>query len=341
MLKVAVIGVGHLGKAHARIYHELPDVELVAVVDTNEKIRESIAKKYKTTALENYKELIGKVDAISVVTPTTTHYKICRDFLENGVHVLVEKPITNNLAEAEHLVELAQNNNVKLQVGHIERFNPIVMEISKRKLNPIYIETLRLSPFRFRSGDIGVTLDLMIHDIDIIRSFVNAKVEKVDAIGVNLLGKNEDLANARIQFKNGCVANVNVSRASFKSLRKIRMFCPDSYVSLDYQAMKGVIYHKPAEVDLVQLDYQQGPPKSFLGIPFEEFFFHKILKKEKISMKAHEPLLKELQSFVSCIVEDKEPAVSGEDGAEALRIATMICDDINSNLKLIQQNLQA
>ncbi|WP_372368972.1 Gfo/Idh/MocA family oxidoreductase [Candidatus Uabimicrobium sp. HlEnr_7] len=339
MLKVAVIGVGHLGKAHARIYHELPEVELIAVVDTNEENRTAIAKKYNTQAFENYHDILGKVDAVSVVTPTTSHYDVCRSFLENNVHVLVEKPITTDIDKAEKLVELSCEKNIKLQVGHIERFNPIVMEIAKRKLKPIYIETVRSSPFRFRSGDIGVTLDLMIHDIDIIRSLVDAKVKKVDAVGINLLGEKEDIANARIQFENGCVANINVSRASFKPMRKMQMFCSDSYVSIDYQLMKGTIYRKPKEVDLVKLNYQQTPPKDFLGVPFEEFFFDKVLQTEQVSTTKHEPLYKELESFVECIRENKKPQVSGEDGVEALRIAKIVCDDINENLQLIRENL--
>ena len=196
-MKVAVIGVGHLGKEHARIYHQLPDAELVAVVDTNEDQAKSIARNYNVKALTDYRSILGEVEAVSVASPTSTHFEIARDFLESGAHVLIEKPMTTRLDHAEALVKIAQEKKMKLQIGHIERFNPAVMEIVKRDLQPVYIESLRLSPFRFRSGDIGVVLDLMIHDIDIIRMLVKSPVERVDAVGINLLGSNEDMEIGR------------------------------------------------------------------------------------------------------------------------------------------------
>ncbi len=311
----------------------MPDVELVAVVDNDEKNAQTIARRHKTKAYSDYKEILGLVDAVSIASPTQTHFEISRDFLKEKVHVLVEKPMTRTLEQAEELVRLAKENEVKLQVGHVERFNPAVMEIASRNLQPVFIEALRLSPFRFRSGDIGVVLDLMIHDIDIIRSLVRSEVEKVDAVGVNLLGKNEDIANARVTFKCGCVANVTASRASLKSVRQVRIFSPDTYVSLDYGTMKGVLIKKPPEVDFESLNLQQSSASSFFGRTFEEIFFGKIMQIEKLSMKAHEPLYKELENFISSIVNDVTPMVPGEDGLEAMRVAQMILQDIGKNLE--------
>ena len=337
LLKTAVIGVGHLGKEHARIFNQLQDTELCAVVDTNEKQRETIAKKQKTKGLADYHELLGKVDAVSIASPTSSHYEIARDFLKAKTHVLVEKPMTDSLETAEELVKLAKEQNVKLQVGHIERFNPAVMEIIKRNLRPVYIEAMRISPFRFRSGDVSVVLDLMIHDIDIISMLANSPIEKADAVGINLLGHNEDIANARLSFECGCIANVTASRASLKSLRQIRIFSPNTYVSLDYGKMKGKIFRIPEDLDLEKINFQKAVPKRFLGIPFEELFFGRLLDVEKISMKAREPLLTEIESFVKCIREDTRPIVPGEDGARAIKIAHMVIQDIKKNLEKVKK----
>jgi predicted dehydrogenase len=218
-LKAAVIGVGHLGKEHARIYAQMKNVQLVAVVDTNEVQVNTIAKRWDTRGLTDYHSLLGEVEAVSIVSPTSTHFEIARDFLQARTHVLLEKPMTNSLETAQKLVQIAQEMKCKLQVGHIERFNPALIEILKRNIRPVYIEAMRIGPFRFRSGDIGVVLDLMIHDIDILNLLTKSTVEKVDAVGINLLGNYEDIANARITFSCGCVANVTASRAALKALR--------------------------------------------------------------------------------------------------------------------------
>ena len=336
-MKVAVIGVGHLGKEHARVYYQLPEVELVAVVDTDEKQAQSISKRWQAQAFTDYRQILGKVDAVSVASPTGTHFEITRDFLEAGVHVLVEKPMTKEVEQAETLVRIAREKNLKLQVGHIERFNPAVMEIMQRNLQPVFIETLRLSPFRFRSGDVGVVLDLMIHDIDIVRLLVKSPVERVDAVGINLLGSREDICNARVSFECGCVANITASRASLKSLRQIRIFSPTCYVSIDYGTKKCKIYKKPAQKVLEKLNLQESVPKKFLGLSFEEIFFSRVLFPEKISMKSHEQLYAELESFVACIRDNTESMVPGEDGLEALRVAYMVTEDLQKNLERVKK----
>lgn len=338
-LKVAVVGVGHLGKEHARVYSQIPDVQLVAVADSNEAQATAVAKRVGTKAVTDYRSLLGEVDAVSVATPTTSHFEIARDFLQAHCHVLVEKPMTNKAETAAELVKIAQANKCKIQVGHIERFNPAFMEIMRRNIRPVYIESLRLSPFRFRSGDVSVILDIMIHDIDIIRALTKSEVDGVDAVGVNLLGENYDIANVRLSFACGCIANVTASRVSLKPVRQIRIFTPDSYISLDYSTMQAKIVTKPAGLNLATLNLQKTIPEKFLGLTFEEIFFGRVLQMENLTMKTYEPLLAELESFVRCIQQDKTPQVSGEDGFKALQIAQMITDDIEKNLQKVDKKL--
>lgn len=339
-LKVAVVGVGHLGKEHARIYSQMKNVQLVAVVDTNETQANAIGTKLSTRALTDYHSLLGEVNAVSIATPTVTHFDIARDFLQARAHVLLEKPMTNSLEAAQQLVDLAKQNNLKLQIGHIERFNPALTEILKRNIRPIYIEATRLGQFKFRSGDIGVVLDLMIHDIDIINLLTKSEVEKVEAVGINVLGKNEDIANARITYGCGCIANITASRASLKGMRQIRIFTPEHYIALDYATLQARIVTKPPEVDLEKINLQKTIPEKFLGLSFEEIFFNRILKVENLTMKAtQEQLGAELESFVNCIDQGGQPIVSGEDGLKAIRIATMIQQDIQKNLERVKTKL--
>jgi len=223
-LKVAAVGVGHLGQHHARIYSTLQSVELVAVVDTDEKVLTEVSQRTGAPAFRDYRAIIDLVDAVSIAVPTVGHYAIARDFLEAGKSVLVEKPMTASLFEARSLVELAARRKAVLQVGHIERFNPAYMAIRKYKVQPKFIEVHRLSPFKFRSADIGVVLDLMIHDIDLVLSLVNSRVRSVEAMGVSVVGGHEDVANARISFECGCVANLSASRVSYENVRRMQLW---------------------------------------------------------------------------------------------------------------------
>jgi len=223
-LKIAVIGVGHLGKEHARIYSEIPEVNLAGIVDINKDTGEAVAQRYNTKYYNSFKEILNKVNAASVVVPTRFHYEITRELLKNGIHVLVEKPMTGTVSEAEDLIKLSKETSTILQPGYIERFNPAIEAIQKLDVSLKFIECHRLSPFTFRSADIGVVLDLMIHDIDIILYLSKSKVKKIDAVGVSVISDKEDIANARIQFENGCVANITASRVSFEPMRKIRLF---------------------------------------------------------------------------------------------------------------------
>jgi len=307
-IKSAVIGAGYLGKFHAEKYAGLPDCELVAVVDVNQQAAEEIAQKHQTQALIDYRQLLGQVEAVSIVVPTTLHHKVALDFINHGAHVLVEKPITVTVEEADELIAAAKANNVLLQVGHLERFNPAVMGLDHLPDKPLFIESHRLSPFNPRANDVSVVLDLMIHDIDIILALVDSEIERLDASGTPVLTKGTDIANARIVFKSGCVANVTASRVSMKMERKMRMFRPSCYVSVDFQ-------------NRVLTQHQIGDKEMFPGIPD--------IKTNESTFENGDALLEEIKSFLHCIKTGEEPLVSGESGKRALEVAIQISQLIN------------
>ena len=331
-LKVAVIGAGHLGKEHARIYSEIPDVSLVGVVDTDKDAGEAVAHRCKTRYYSSFEEILNKVDAASVVVPTKSHYKITKELLNNGIHVLVEKPMTGTVSEAEDLIKLSKKSSTILQPGYIERFNPALEAIKKLDVSLKFIECHRLSPFTFRSADIGVVLDLMIHDIDIILYLSKSKVKKIDAVGVNVIADKEDIANARIQFENGCVANITASRVSFEPMRRIRLFSENSYISLDYHKQEVLIYKKSPKLTLKSIDPEGKGVSTITDL--KNFSFGDLLKIERIKMDNQEPLRKELESFVDCVKNGKQPVVSAEEGINAIKIAAIIREEINKNLKI-------
>ena len=301
-VKVGVAGVGHMGKEHARIYSELQEAELVGVHDSNPDTARKIAAKCKTRAFGSLEEMVDAVDAASIVTPTTTHLAIAEPFLRKGKHVLVEKPIAMDTAEARKLVDLAEKHGAKLAVGHVERFNPVLVALEERLGRPRFIEAHRLSPYPGRSTDIGVVMDLMIHDLEIILHLVRSPVTSVDAVGVPVLSKGEDIANARIRFANGCVANLTTSRISPEKLRKIRVFQDDAYLSLDYMKQEGEIYKR--------LDGK--------------------ITRDKIPVMKGEPLKNQLAEFIMNVRENTDPRVAGAHGFEALKLASQICGQIGS-----------
>ncbi len=299
-LKVGVIGIGHLGKHHTRVYHELEDVELVGVSDLDEKLASKVAKKFNVSVYTDFNELLPLVDAVSLVTPTPTHHELGKKLLSAGKHLLIEKPITESAEQAKELVELAAKKDLVLQVGHIERFNPAIRALYPLLDDPRFIESHRLAPYQPRGTDVGVVLDLMIHDIDIILHLVRSPIKLIQAVGVDVLTQHEDIANVRIEFENKCVANISVSRVSYKEMRKIRLFQRDCYISLDYKKQDGVIYLR-----------KEG----------------KITNKS-IPLEKDEPLVLELKSFVECVVEQKDPLVSGEHGKRALDVGMEIVRQI-------------
>jgi predicted dehydrogenase len=304
-ITAAVIGVGYLGKFHAEKYAASEKVKLVAVVDIDEKRGNEIGGSVGAPALTDYRALFGQVQCVSIAVPTRFHYRVARDFIEAGIDVLVEKPLTADIAEARALVEAAKARNVVLQVGHLERFNPAIRRLEGIIREPKFVECHRLAPFVERGTDVDVVLDLMIHDIDIIASLVRSPLQRVEAVGVPVLTDKPDIANARINFANGCIANVTSSRVSLKRERKIRFFQPDAYISIDYDQRRAQIYHKPA------------PGAGWLDI-----------RAENIEIKDGDALADEIDSFLGCVRERTLPLVGGEDGLRALEIASMISSQL-------------
>ncbi|MGR3319858.1 MAG: Gfo/Idh/MocA family oxidoreductase [Candidatus Anammoxibacter sp.] len=329
-LKVAVIGVGHLGKEHARLCSVLPEVELVGVVDINKEQGLSVANACNTQYFDDYKKVIGVVDAVNVVVPTKSHFKVAMDCLQNGIHVLIEKPMTGTVAEAKELIRISEQKNVTLQPGYVERFNPAIIAIQKYNIVPKFIECHRLSPFTFRSDDIGVVMDLMVHDIDIILSLCKSKIKKIDAVGINVISDKEDIANARIVFENNCVANVTASRVSLKTMRKIRLFSEDMYISLDYQKHDAVIFRKSPKLNAKSINISNEVSTI---ADLKNYSFGDLLQREEVKMdNTDEPLRKELESFFRCVLNKEEQVVSAKDGLNALESAEYVLAEIKASL---------
>ncbi len=305
-ISVAVIGVGHLGQHHARVYTEIKDAELVGVSDINEKTGKKIARSCGVDFYKDYTSLIDKVQAVSIVTPTVTHYEVGMKFLQNGVNVMIEKPITNDPERAAKLIKTAEENSCILQVGHIEQFNAAVKKVREYVQNPRFIEANRLSKFPARSLDIGVVMDLMIHDIDIILSFVNSEVKSINSIGASVFSDKEDIANCRLSFENGCVANITASRISYKTERKFRVFESDRYISLDYESQNFIVYKKKKDKIISPGGIETITP---------------LIEKT-------ESLKEELKDFISCVREKRQPTVSGHHGLTALELALKITRQI-------------
>jgi predicted dehydrogenase len=331
-LKLAVIGTGALGKEHARLYAALAatgQVEFVGVYDTVREVAQKIADKHRVRAIPVFEEAVAAADAYSVVTPTVTHYEVARQLLLRGKHVLLEKPMTLQTAEAAELVKLADEKDCVLQVGHVERFNPIFNYLQSVATEPKFIETHRLSPFPARSTDIGVVLDLMIHDLDVVLAFVRSPVESMDAVGIPVLSSSEDIANARLRFANGCIANLTVSRVSPERVRKIRVFSGGAstcYVSLDYRAQEGYVYRIAREDEKESPFWKKLLAAKDTAIVSE--FAGKRIVREPVPVAKDEPLKLELQSFIDCVQKRQMPVVSGEAAKRALDLALEITRQI-------------
>lgn len=309
-LRVGVVGVGYFGQFHAEKYRNLPEVELVGVADINRSRLTEMASRLNVDTFPHYKDLYDKVDAVSIAAPTPLHYQITKDFFHHGIDVLLEKPITTTLEEADKLVEMAEKRHCIFQVGHQERFNAALMALEGSLVDPMFIESRRLSPFLRRAAGIDVVLDLMIHDIQIILSMVNSPVESIQAVGVPIVSPHLDIANARIEFQNGCIANTTASRVSREKTRRIRIFQPSSYFTIDYISQSLTVFSR---------DGRGGKPL-FPGIFAED-----------IEITKNDPLELEIQSFVERVRDREEPLVSGMEGRKALEIALRITDQIQRN----------
>jgi predicted dehydrogenase len=333
-VRVAVLGTGSLGKEHARIYAALNasgHVVFAGVHDTCPETARRVADKLGTQVFVSVLEAAEAADAVSIVTPTSTHYDLARQLLDLGKHVLVEKPMTDHADQAAHLVRLALDKQCVLQVGHVERFNPVFHYMNDVATEPRFIEAHRLSPYPARSTDIGVVLDLMIHDLDIVLAFVKSPVKGVDAVGIPVLSKSEDIANARIRFENGCVANLTASRISAERLRKVRVFSagpPPSYISLDYRAQEGYIYRVAREGE-----HQSSLLKKLFHAKdaaiVSEFAGQRIVR-EPVPIAKDEPLALVLRHFVDCVRARQQPLVSGESARQALDLAFEITRQVQA-----------
>ncbi|MDF1677476.1 MAG: Gfo/Idh/MocA family oxidoreductase [Legionellaceae bacterium] len=310
-IRCAVIGVGYLGRFHAQKLQTIENAALVAVCDVDTAACDAAAKEFNVPAYRDYHELFGKVDAVCIAATTNAHFEIAKNCLAEGIHVLIEKPVTETVEEANTLIELAKKHHAKLQVGHLERFNAARLALDEHLERPLFIESNRLAPFNPRGTDVNVVLDLMIHDIDIIQSIVNSPIKSLEAQGAPVLSPSVDIANARITFENHCIANVTASRVSFKTERKTRIFQKNSYISIDYHAKQLAVFTK-------------GDGEMFPGIP-------NVARHQSVFEKG-DALLEEIKAFIHCIISDTTPLVTGEEGLSALSTAEKISELIHHNL---------
>lgn len=315
-LRCAVIGVGYLGRFHAQKYKALPETELVGVCDLDFDAAKAVAAELGVPAYEDFHALLDQVDAVSIAASTKAHFHIAKACLQAGVHVLLEKPMTETVVEANTLIAIAHKNHLKLQIGHLERFNSARLALDPYLHQPLFIESTRLAPFNPRGTDVNVVLDLMIHDIDLIQSMVKSPIAHIDAQGATVLSSSIDIANARVHFQNHCVANITASRISFKTERKTRIFQPKSYISIDYQNKQFAVFEK-------------GNGEMFPGIP-------NVLRHESV-LEPKDALLEEIKAFVHSIQNDLPPLVTGEEGRDALVTAQMITDLILQHESTVQE----
>ena len=325
-LKVGIIGTGHLGKIHAKLWKQHDNCELIGIYDKDTSKAEILAKELNCKNFDSIGSLLKECSAVTIAAPTSLHHEIALECLENNVHCLIEKPITETYQQAQELIIKANENHVLIQVGHVERFNPALASLSKYKLLPLFIEAHRLAQFKPRATDVSVVYDLMIHDIDIMLWLIGSKVKKIDANGVAILTKNPDIANARITFENGAVANLTASRISAKPMRKMRLFQKHAYISIDFA-------NQDVEVFRILGDDEQAPPTAIpanmLGLLDEALQNKKIVYEKPVIIESN-AILDEQEAFIDSINNRSEVAVSAHEAAEALRIAEMISEQMNA-----------
>jgi predicted dehydrogenase len=327
-LPVAVIGAGHMGRHHVRKYAEMPSAKLIAVVDADIERAKSLAEPLGVEYATELTPELGDVAAVSVAVPTVHHLRVAGPLIERGIAVLVEKPLAPTLTDAERIAALARKCGTIVQVGHTERFNPAVRAVDRLSLRPKFVETHRISPFTFRSADIGVVFDMMIHDIDILLHLVKEEIERVDAVGVNVLSRHEDIANARVAFGGGAVANLTASRLALKTERKLRVFCEHAYVSLDYQKKLGIAITLDHNLDVLKLarEHNIEDLSQLAGVDFG-----KLVKVEPLTIENKDALQDELETFIDCVRNSKKPPVSADDGVAAVRLAEQVIASVKSH----------
>jgi predicted dehydrogenase len=331
LLRVAVIGAGRMGSLHARIYDESPDCRLIAVVDVKEEAARELAEKHSADAFDRIEPILDKVDAVSIAVPTLSHLSASQPFIERRIPCLIEKPIAQDVRSASEIVELAESRGALVAVGHVERFNSAVLAMDRMGVSPKFIETHRISPFTFRSADIGVTFDMMIHDIDVVLHLTGSTLERVDAVGVNVLGPHEDIANARLSFCNGCVANLTASRLAVKTERKIRVFSEEAYLSLDYQKGTGIAIKKDDNLDLLRLA-SEGGFTDLTDLPVASYA--DMLSIEPLVVDDQQPLQRELAEFLKAAASGDSSSVgvvTARQGLAAVECAQRVVDAVRAH----------
>jgi predicted dehydrogenase len=328
-IRTAVVGAGKMGEIHAKVYDQLPQSDFVAVVDTDGKKAERLAERYGVEAYADCADLLGKVDAVTIATPTVTHLKLAEAFIANNVAAMIEKPLASDVKQGKRIVELAKKNKTVVAVGHSERCNPVVQAIKRLNIEPKFIEASRISPYPFRSTDVGVVLDVMIHDIDIILSLAASKVKKVDAVGVSVIDEKEDICNARIIFESGCIANITASRLALKTERKLRVFSRQAYLSVDYLKKSGIVIKSDPNIDVVKWIRERRGTKDFnpLAVNWPD-----LLHIEELDVDDKEPLRLEQEVFLNAVADRTlAPEVSAEEGLAAVECAEKILASVKKH----------
>lgn len=328
-LRTGVVGAGKMGSIHSKVYSQLENAEFVGVADVEKEKADGLAMKFGVKSFERPEDMIGHVDAVTISAPTTAHLELAKMFIEAGVAVMIEKPLAASVREGKRIVSLADKHKVVVAVGHSERCNPVIQAMKRLDIEPRFIEATRVSPYPFRSMDIGVVLDVMIHDIDIILALAQSKIKRIDAVGVNAVGDHEDICNARITFKNGCIANVTASRLALNTQRKVRLFSRQAYLSLDFFKKEGVVIKAGKNVDVVKWikERQSEGSFDFTGVNWTD-----LLHIEQLNIDDREPLRVEQESFLEAIADsEKRPEVTAAEGLAALECAERILASIKRN----------
>jgi predicted dehydrogenase len=315
-----------MGRLHVRVYSQMPNVKVMGVFDASADTAAAVANEFAVPAIKNLNDLFPLVDAVTIAVPTKFHLDIARQCIERKIACLIEKPLAKDASEGRQIVELAQKHNVTVQVGHIERFNPAIRALSKLEIKPRFMESTRISPMTFRSIDVGVVLDMMIHDIDIVLRLANSTVSKVDAVGVSVIGEVEDICNARLTFANGCVANLTASRMAMKTDRRLRVFSPDAYVSIDYQKRNGALIRRNGNIEAVReaaAKARSGEVQDLSKLNFQD-----LVHIENLQIDETDPLRAELDAFVDAVNNKSTPVVTAQDGLNAVEVAARIVQAI-------------
>ena len=328
-IRTAVIGAGKMGRIHAKVYSELKQSKLAGIADVDFESAQKLADKYGCAAYANCQDLIGKVDAVTISTPTVKHLEIAKLFIENKIPVLIEKPLAADSKQGKKIVSLAKKYDTVVAVGHSERCNPVIQAMKRLDIEAKFIEAIRISPYPFRSTDIGVVLDVMIHDIDIILALAQSKIERVEAVGVNVIADNEDICNARVVFQNGCIANITSSRLALKTSRKIRVFSRQAYLSLDFFKKEGLVIKTAPNIDAVKWVKER---QSEGGFDFTGVNWPDLLHIEQLDIDDKEPLKVEQEAFLNAVADpSKRPEVTAEDGLAALNCAERILKSVKNH----------